>query len=145
MTRLRRLRLLRGLTQKALARKIGVSPPQISAYESMDYQPREKIKTRLALFFNVQPETLFEPDSEARRVRCVWCGRFILIALARFIDGEPERPYCCTKCIEEDLDTRGYDEARYVPRASPPAWPPSGHDVTQKVRRVDVFLPGVEG
>jgi hypothetical protein len=65
--------------------------------------------------------------------------------LARFIDGEPDRPYCCDKCIEEDLDTRGYDEARYVPRPSPPVWPPSGHDVTQKVRRVDAILPGVEG
>ena len=155
MIHLRRLRIRKGLTQRQLARRIGVATQQITCYESMTYQPREKIKTRLAEYFGVPPETLFLPDPDAagldlsscrmRRMLCSWCGRFILPTQARYNGIEPDRPYCGRKCIREDLDTRGFDEPRYVPQPSPPSWPPSGHDVMQRVRRVDAMLPGVEG
>ena len=51
--RLKKLRTLRGLSQVALADKLGVSKSIIGAYETGDRKPRYEFLEELADFFNV--------------------------------------------------------------------------------------------
>lgn len=57
---LRDLRLESGLSQKDLAKAIGITPANISYYESGKAQPRAETIDKLAKFFNVENSIFFD-------------------------------------------------------------------------------------
>lgn len=56
---LRSLRITQGLTQKALAEKIGVSPITVFQWEHGKYHPTPSIVPKLAEALKVTPKQLF--------------------------------------------------------------------------------------
>lgn len=58
-TTLKSLRYAQGLTQKALADKIGVSPVTVFQWEHGKYKPTARIMPTLANALGISPEELF--------------------------------------------------------------------------------------
>ena len=56
--RLKKLREARKLSQRAVALGVGISPAQISRYESGERTPTEEVIRRVAIFFGVSADYL---------------------------------------------------------------------------------------
>ncbi|MBU5669575.1 helix-turn-helix transcriptional regulator [Peptoniphilus sp. MSJ-1] len=59
MTRLKQLRLEKGMSQSELSKAVGVSPKYISFLENGERTPSLRIAKRIADFFRVQIEDIF--------------------------------------------------------------------------------------
>lgn len=56
------LRLERGLTQKDVAKRIGISQANIACYENGVYNPKLQYSLKLAALYNVTLDELFETE-----------------------------------------------------------------------------------
>lgn len=61
---LREQRTLRGLSQADLAESLGVSRQTVIAIESGRYSPSLPLAFRIARYFNVTVDRLFDPEEE---------------------------------------------------------------------------------
>ena len=61
-TKLRELRLKRGLSQKAVAEKLQISPSMLAMMELGDRRGGDSTKVKLANFYGVSVESLFFTD-----------------------------------------------------------------------------------
>lgn len=57
--RLELLRVSRGLLQREVGEHVGVASQTIGSYERDERSPNDKIKVKLAKFFNTDVQTLF--------------------------------------------------------------------------------------
>ena len=64
--RLRRLRTLKGLSQKRIAKELGVSDVGYRYYETGTRRPTFEVLPRLAIFFNVSTDYLLGLSDEPR-------------------------------------------------------------------------------
>lgn len=64
--RVSKARALNSLTQKELAKLVGVSQRQIAAYENVESQPRERTLMKLARALGTTPEWLATGEGESR-------------------------------------------------------------------------------
>ena len=65
---LRKLRLEKGLEQKELARRLGVSDTSVYNWENGRKRPSGKSRERLARFFKISRMTLHDFKSEGKRL-----------------------------------------------------------------------------
>ena len=57
-------RILKGFSQRQLAKKIGISQPNISRYEKNLQQPSEEVKQRIADILELPVKDLFFNDNQ---------------------------------------------------------------------------------
>jgi putative transcriptional regulator len=65
-SRVRDLRVVRGLSQQELADELGVSRQTVNSIETGRYAPSLKLALSLARFFGKSVEALFDPHAGAR-------------------------------------------------------------------------------
>jgi putative molybdopterin biosynthesis protein len=71
---LRRVRLVKGMTQDELARRAGISRQALSAIESGSYQPGVRVALALAHELGESVEALFGAPASPAHVDAVWMG-----------------------------------------------------------------------
>ena len=69
--RLKSLRKEKGITQKQLAAKLGISLPAVINYENAQRSPSSAVLTLLSRFFNVSKEYL-TGETDERESECTW-------------------------------------------------------------------------
>lgn len=57
-------RILKGFSQRQLAKKVGISQPNISRYEKNLQQPSEEVKQRIADILELPVKDLFINDNQ---------------------------------------------------------------------------------
>jgi Zn-dependent peptidase ImmA (M78 family)/transcriptional regulator with XRE-family HTH domain len=93
-SRLALARMLRGLSQTALAREVKVSQPAINQFESGDAQPSPETLERLAMALKVAPAFLSQPAVRD-------AGRPFFRSLARVPAGERDRAHAYTLALAD--------------------------------------------
>ena len=71
---IKRVRELTSLSQKELAKKVGLKPAHISHLETGRRAPSTEIAIALCIALHIQPNQLFGFANPPRRVRCEKCN-----------------------------------------------------------------------
>ena len=106
-TRIKKIRLLRGLSQAELAEKIGLTYDRIQKYESGTRKPKEPLTKAIAEALGVQEETLIDPKSNT----AIGIIRFLLETEEAFcLKLEKTNGRTCIYFDEEDF----YSDRAYI-------------------------------
>ena len=124
MTLLREIRKQAGMSAAELARKVGITPTEICAYEHNKCLPRAERQVKIAAVFGVKPGTIFNgvpklgrkkgghnrfptvKKLKAGQALCVWCGNVTNKDVHIIGAGEDDRRYCSVHCIGQYIWTR---------------------------------------